>query len=290
VTEAQQVVDAHRVQSGGAFKGFGIRVVSGLVLIAIAFVVTWLGGWALGGWVALASSRMIYEWERMTNRGGWTLGFFIGGAAIIAACVFATMGHFQTALYALGIGGAAGAIWAINERKTGTWALLGILYIGLPSVGLIWLREGAGGGAPGITTLLWLLMVVWASDIFAMLVGSTIGGPKLAPILSPKKTWSGFIGALVAAGLISFGFAYMLKSPAPVTLVVLGLLLSLVAQLDDMAESALKRRFKRKDAGQLIPGHGGFLDRMDSLLFAAFVLALFRLAFPAAPFGLGWFS
>jgi phosphatidate cytidylyltransferase len=141
----------------------------------------------------------------------------------------------------------------------------GILYVGLPAMALVWLRNDVPGG---LEHVLWLMIVVWATDICAYFAGRSIGGPKLAPRISPGKTWAGLLGGMAGAGLfggllaLTFGAGFWLAASV-------GMGVAVVSQLGDLFESALKRRAGVKDSGHLIPGHGGLLDRIDGLVFAA---------------------
>jgi phosphatidate cytidylyltransferase len=125
----------------------------------------------------------------------------------------------------------------------------------------------------GMLTLMWLLVVVWAADICAYFAGRLIGGPKLAPRISPKKTWAGLWGAVVGAAAAGLVMGYWIGSPRFLVLGVLGGVLAIIEQLGDLFESALKRHYGVKDSGRLIPGHGGVLDRVDGLVAAALCLA-----------------
>jgi phosphatidate cytidylyltransferase len=156
------------------------------------------------------------------------------------------------------------------------WIGLGAAYLTLPALALIWLR-----GLPevGLRIITWLLVVVWATDIFAYLVGRKVGGPRLAPVVSPGKTWSGLCGGVLAAALAGGVTAWAIGSERLLQAASVGGILAIVSQIGDLIESALKRRAGVKDSGALIPGHGGVLDRLDGLILAAPVLALLGLAF-----------
>jgi phosphatidate cytidylyltransferase len=157
------------------------------------------------------------------------------------------------------------AIAALMPDGVADRAAGGVIYVGLPALALVWLRNHVPGGAEHV---LWLFLVVWATDIFAYFAGRSIGGAKLAPSISPGKTWAGLYGGMAGAGLtggvvaLAFGAGFWPAS-------VLAALLAVVAQIGDLFESALKRRAGVKDSGHLIPGHGGLLDRIDGLVFAA---------------------
>jgi phosphatidate cytidylyltransferase len=158
-------------------------------------------------------------------------------------------------------------------RRPG-WLAIGTLYIAMAVLAALWIRHDAKAG---LLTFLWLLAVVWATDIFAFFSGRHFGGRKLAPRLSPSKTWSGLFGGVLAAGIVSAVFAVW-GSAEWWWLAVWGAAIAVVAQIGDLAESAMKRRFGLKDSGQLIPGHGGILDRVDGLLAALLFVAVTRLA------------
>ena len=138
-----------------------------------------------------------------------------------------------------------------------------------------WGSSQPDGQGDGLTLLLWLLLTVWATDIFAFFVGRSLGGPRLAPRISPKKTWSGLAGGVLAAVAVGLAFAYGLDSSKNWAFpMVLGALLALIAQAGDLMESGLKRRFGVKDSSNLIPGHGGVLDRIDGLMPTSIAVAI----------------
>jgi phosphatidate cytidylyltransferase len=158
-------------------------------------------------------------------------------------------------------------------------AAYGVLYIAPAGLVIVWLRESMQGRG-------WLLMLfatTWAADIAAFLVGNLVGGPKLWPRFSPNKTWSGFVGGLAGAVGAAVGVAAVFMHLSLVGAGLIGLAGGLATMAGDLWESMLKRRFGVKDSGQLIPGHGGLLDRVDGLMFAVMVFALARLVVQ-----LGW--
>ena len=173
---------------------------------------------------------------------------------------------------------AAGGQFARSRGQEALDAAYGVLYLGWPAVLLIWLRNGTE--ASGLAWTVSAFAIAWAADIMAYLAGSVIGGPKLWPRFSPNKTWSGFIGGLAAgtgAGVLLATFLDLGIGPAWGA--ALGLAAALATMAGDLWESALKRRYGVKDAGKLIPGHGGLLDRVDGLMFAVVVVACGRLLF-----------
>lgn len=162
--------------------------------------------------------------------------------------------------------------------------ILGLFYMAMPAASLIWLRDlhtldhpQAGGGL-----VLYVLVVVWATDIGAYFTGRRVGGPKLAPALSPNKTWAGLAGGIVAAA-IAGGICtnFIVYPPSFIAGMNLAILLAVIAQGGDLFESWLKRRVGAKDSGSLIPGHGGLLDRVDGLIFTLPVFALLVYAYGA---------
>ena len=136
--------------------------------------------------------------------------------------------------------------------------------------------------AAGAVALLFVFAVVWTTDTFAYLCGRLIGGPRIWPALSPRKTWAGTIGGVVFAGAVALAFAWVSTSPSAATLLITAILLSTATQLGDLLESAIKRGYQIEQASSLIPGHGGFMDRMDGIAAAALVAALIGLARNAA--------
>lgn len=195
-------------------------------------------------------------------------------APVALACVW--LGGFAFAvIVAAGMLGLA-VEWLALCRRTG-WARLypaGLAYIALAGSALLWLRHDPVAGRADV---LFVLLVVWAGDIGAYLIGRWIGGPRLAPRISPGKTWSGAAGGLLAAVAAGLLAAHVLSNAATWRAVAVAAALGVVAQAGDLLESFVKRRLEVKDSGQLIPGHGGLFDRLDSMLAAAPVAALLAL-------------
>lgn len=160
--------------------------------------------------------------------------------------------------------------WRLTREQGAPWIAVGLVYVLLPCFALAWFRE-----ATGWIATLWLFVAVWASDTGAYLLGRAIGGPKLWPAVSPNKTWAGLCGAALGAAVVGLIGAFIVPG-AGLGLVAAGIGIGLLGQAGDLFESHVKRRAGAKDSGTLIPGHGGALDRLDSLLFvapaAAFVL------------------
>ncbi|MEX0693419.1 MAG: phosphatidate cytidylyltransferase [Rhodospirillales bacterium] len=153
------------------------------------------------------------------------------------------------------------------------WLIIGAAYVSIPCGILIWLRADA---TPGMITIFWLFAVVWSADSAAYLFGRAIGGPKLAPRISPKKTWAGFIGGVGFASIVGGSFA-LFWDGAPATVALWACVVAIFSQAGDLFESFVKRHFGVKDSSRLIPGHGGLLDRVDALVSGAVALAAMKL-------------
>ena len=167
---------------------------------------------------------------------------------------------------------AAGSAWDARRgrERAGLWALGGTLYIGAAGMAFVALR----GFEPfGLVSIIWAALVVIAADVGGYFAGRTIGGPKLWPVVSPNKTWAGLVGGIVLAMLVGFVFSWATTGTYYTQVCSVSALAALLAQAGDLAESALKRRFGVKDAGTLLPGHGGLLDRLDGHMAAILVAA-----------------
>ncbi len=182
---------------------------------------------------------------------------------VVAAIYFGSP-YFEV-LVAVGAGILAWEWFGLCGRKA-LWLLFGAFYIGIPCYALIHLRADL---EYGFVTVLWVFLLVWAADSGAYVAGRLIGGPKLAPRISPNKTWAGLGGGVTAAGVVGYIIALVLGHQNMIPLIVLSAFLGLLSQGGDLIESWVKRKFDKKDAGSLIPGHGGLFDRVDGLLIAS---------------------
>lgn len=245
------------------------RILSALVMAPPALAAVWWGGYAFGALVVVAVAIMCWEWDTIvTKRFGWSGRLSALGCMIAAALA---VSHPAAAVLAVLVATIAAALAATGQGALPRlWACLGPLYAGLPAVALIWLR---GDGVVGRETLIWLMLLVWATDIGAYAAGRTIGGPLLLPAVSPKKTWAGLIGGVISAGAVGLACALILGLPHPLALALGSGALAVVAQAGDLLESWVKRRWEVKDSSNIIPGHGGVLDRVDGLLAAAVAVA-----------------
>jgi len=249
-------------------SGLKARVLTAIVLLPLALGALWLGGYPWAGLVAAAILIMFSEWSAMLRLGG--LIRRVGLAILAGALLLMLLGSPAESLILLGGGAGLAALFARKLQPGSARATMaGILYCGLPALALLWLR----GQPLGIYAVLVVLLSVWGADIAAYFTGRAIGGPKLAPAISPNKTWSGAIGGLAGAAafaalaaLIWPGYA----NPAGVLrLAAIAVPLAVVSILGDLVESGLKRRAGVKDSGTILPGHGGVMDRLDGLVPAA---------------------
>lgn len=248
-----------------------LRILSAMVLIPAALAVFYIGGWLFCAVMVVIAALMAHEWERITG-GGITpiFGYQIIGFLLIA--VVTVLGEIAVAAVVAAMLLAA-ILWQCRRwERDPLWASLGFVYVALPLVAILWLRQVE---PLGLALILWLMVMVWATDIGAFVVGKAVGGPRLAPRISPRKTWSGLLGGMVFSALFGAGLGVALGLPlAALALMLIGVAVAAWAQLGDLAESAIKRRFGVKDSGSIIPGHGGVLDRVDGLVFAAPLIAL----------------
>ena len=261
------------------------RVLSGIVLIAVALTLTWAGGIWYRLLAAAISGAVLYEWLSMTAQGEKPSNRWLA-IGLLAVLLILLVSGASISFLSMALVGAVIVTGAHAVRfEAGFWPTLGLAYAGLLGVALSALR---GDDAAGLYATLFLFAVVWATDILAYFVGRAVGGPRLAPSISPGKTWSGAVGGTVSALIAGLAVASYFGSPLGwAALAVLILVLSMVSQIGDLFESSIKRRFGAKDSSQLIPGHGGVMDRVDGLATASFALFLIGalLAGPDAPAG-----
>ncbi|MEG3180099.1 phosphatidate cytidylyltransferase [Sphingomonas sp. LT1P40] len=239
------------------------RAVVGIALIAVAALALWWGGFAFWLLVTVAGLIMLYEW-------GGLHGATVGQRKLAQYALMVPLAIMSSlaagpGFFAFGLILGAGFFTAIVTRNGMLGA--GAVYVGLPVLALVLLREQDSG----LLLAFWAMALVWACDIGAYFAGRAIGGPKLLPKVSPNKTWAGLGGGVIAAAL--FGWVLM-RWGLPWQLAVASPFLAVLAQAGDLYESWLKRRAGVKDSGNLLPGHGGVLDRLDGLVPVAPVAAL----------------
>lgn len=258
------------------------RIISALSLLPVVLGPIYLGGWWFYALLALGGALMVLEWLSMmtvhskktrvvsvvlvlaspmpfhlVSSAPETHAGLIAGLILVflGVLVFVSPSRLATAL--------AGKQWL---KPT----IAGIAYVSLALVSMAWLRQLDAHGF----LVIWLFFAVWAMDVGGYFAGKGIGGPKLAPRLSPKKTWAGLIGGVLLSAVVSIGLAELFSWGKPLVFAGAGAAVAVVAQMGDLYESALKRKLGLKDSGNLIPGHGGILDRVDGLIFAAPFVAL----------------
>jgi phosphatidate cytidylyltransferase len=257
------------------WRDLGVRLASAALLIPLALVAVWQGGWFFFLVLAFAATRLSIEWARMSVPAVRIRAAVALTAAILIAMSVTRFGADGAAWFALVLGALALALAFARITRRLTDLAFGVIYLGAPLLALLWLRDGELG-------LQWtglLFAVTWSADTGAFVVGNLLKGPKLEPRLSPKKTWSGLFGGLIAGTAAGLIFAELANMPlSAVTAAGIGLVVSAATVAGDLWESAMKRRFGVKDSGGLIPGHGGLLDRVDGLMFAALVIAAARAA------------
>lgn len=252
-----------------------LRLLSALALVPVALGIVIAGGLVFAAFVGLMTALMALEWSRLSEvRFGRDYARFAGALVLgsgLLTTALAALGRPRDALACVLVGALTAGVIAWVRGAASWWASIGVALVGVPALALIWLRSLP---EVGMGVLLWLLVVVWTTDTAAYVVGRRMRGPRLAPTISPGKTWSGLGGGLIGASLASVLMAWALGSERLAYAAGLGAGFAIMAQLGDLAESILKRRAGVKDSGSLIPGHGGVLDRVDGLLLTAPALAL----------------
>jgi phosphatidate cytidylyltransferase len=268
-------------QEAKAVSDLTTRFAAAVVLIAIAFIAMYVGGWPFRVLVAAAAGVMMFEWGEMHRvpRVWSAIGIALLAVPtlVLPEIYFPAADTFPTELdtdlldpawLCLGIVLGTGLVYGVFARRLSLgW---GYAYIGVPAFALTVINWY------WFEITFWMMMVVWATDIFAYFAGRGIGGPKLAPKISPNKTWAGLLGGMAGAMVVGAAFGILFEADPPFPF--LGAPLALLAQLGDLYESSVKRRLGVKDSGAIIPGHGGVLDRVDGLLPVALVVLLILMA------------
>ena len=245
-----------------------LRVIAALVLAPFAVAIAWLGGWLWITLVTLAAIGLYVEWLMIVGMARETRVVTSGAVALAISGLCLALGRIDASLLALALGLVAVALLSPERRS---WIATGFFYAAAAQIASVLVRLDQTNG---FVALILILLVVWVTDIGGYFAGRGIGGPKLWPRVSPKKTWAGAVGGFVASLVIAAGFvAFGLSKTGP--LLLLGAVLSIASQLGDLFESAVKRRFGVKDSSHIIPGHGGLMDRLDGFVAAVVLAAIF---------------
>ncbi|HEY5129601.1 MAG TPA: phosphatidate cytidylyltransferase [Bradyrhizobium sp.] len=251
-----------------ASRNLLLRFVAASVLAPAAIAIAYAGGWLWAGLVTLAAIGLYVEWLMIAGAAGERRVVASGGVALAISGLCLATGRIDAALAALILGLAAVAALSPERRH---WTAAGFFYAAAAEIASVLVRLDQ---TSGFVALILILLVVWVTDIGGYFAGRGIGGPKLWPRVSPKKTWAGAIGGFAASIAVAGGFAAVgLGKTGPILL--LGAALSIASQLGDLLESAVKRRFGVKDSSHIIPGHGGLMDRLDGFVAAVVMAAIF---------------
>jgi phosphatidate cytidylyltransferase len=245
-----------------------MRVIAAMVLAPLAIAIAYAGGWLWTALVTLVVIGLYVEWLAIVGCAREMRVTVLGIAALAVAGLCLAIGWIDAAFAVLAIGFIGVALIATERRH---WTAAGFFYAAAAEMASVLVRLDS---AKGLVALIFVLLIVWVTDIGGYFAGRGIGGPKLWPRVSPKKTWAGAVGGFAASLAVACGFA-ALDFGKTGALLVLAAVLSVVSQLGDLFESAVKRRFGVKDSSQIIPGHGGLLDRLDGFVAAIIVAAIF---------------
>lgn len=251
-----------------------VRAGSGIVLAIVALGAAYLGGWVFALFWLAAAIVVAAEWLRIVLRGPANMAAAVSAAALVVATVCALIGQGAAA----GAAVLAGAGLASLARPAGSSPVLAALAVPYAAAAVVPIVVLRAGPAAGLASILFLFAIVWGTDVMAYVTGRALGGPKLWPAVSPKKTWSGFLGGILCGSLAGAIVSRTFGVPGFAQHLLVGLGLAVVSQGGDLAESALKRQFDVKDSGRIIPGHGGAMDRLDGFLAAALLAVVVGLA------------
>ncbi len=254
--------------AGSTSRNLLMRVLAAAVLVPLALACAYVGGSLWTALVTLALIGLYIEWLTVVGAAHEVRVVATGVVALALTGVCLSLGHLDLSLLlsAVGLVGVA-----LLSRQRRGWTAAGFLYAGAAQFAAVLLRADR---EMGFAALIFVLMVCWATDIGGYFAGRGIGGPKLWPRVSPNKTWAGAVGGFAGSLVVAGGFA-ALGIGRVLPLLLLGGVLSVAGQLGDLFESAVKRRFGVKDSSHLIPGHGGLMDRLDSVVAAIVLAAIF---------------
>jgi phosphatidate cytidylyltransferase len=261
---------APEAAAGQGSRNLLTRVIAGAVLAPIAIAIAYAGGWLWATLVTLAAIGLYIEWLTIVGAVRETRVVVSGTIALAIAGFGLALGRIDATLLVLLLGLAGVALLSPQHRG---WTAAGFGYAAVAQVASVLVRLDP---EIGFVALVFVLLIVWVTDIGGYVAGHGIGGPKLWPRISPKKTWAGAVGGFLASLVVAGGFVALgLGKSGP--LLLLGAILSIASQLGDLFESAVKRRFGVKDSSHIIPGHGGLMDRLDGFVAAVVLAAFFGL-------------
>jgi len=261
-----------------------LRVLSALVLGPLALLTAWAGDWPFALFWIVAALAVLWEWSALVVGSSYRLMFSSAAGAIAAAGVLTWLTKPVVALLMVGLGALAATIFAPVERRV--WVTLGVGYAGSMLLAPMLLRAD---NTYGFAVIVLLFAIVWTTDVLGYFAGRAVGGPKLLPAVSPNKTWSGAISGTGGAMVVALLVASLFGSFNVLAILIIAFVLSVLAQFGDLFESWVKRQFGAKDAGKLIPGHGGVMDRLDGFwaaAVAACIIGIMRGGFDAPARGL----
>tara|TARA_B100001123_G_scaffold435025_1_gene562704 strand:+ start:575 stop:1408 length:834 start_codon:yes stop_codon:yes gene_type:complete len=263
------------------------RFLSAVILAPLFLSFIYFGGLFFVFLVAILMGIMVAEWRQLCNKGNIDIIGIFSIFVTILIISFSTL-DLTTAFIMMVIWALILWVWlrkvVLEDGNASGWMITGVILLGCTGMSLVWLR---GHEEFGLQIVLWLTITIWITDIFAYLFGSYLRGPKLAPTISPNKTWSGLIAGVLCASLWSSLSGPFIGTSNFWGFVIIGGGTAVLAQIGDLSISVVKRRFGVKDAGRLIPGHGGLLDRMDGFVGAVPFIAL-SLAVAKGDFSLWW--
>jgi phosphatidate cytidylyltransferase len=259
---------APEAASESSSRNLLMRVLVAAVLIPLAVAIAYAGGWLWTALVTAAAIGLFVEWLAVVGLAGAVALAIRGGVALALGGICFALGRIDAALIVLAIGLVAVASTAPDRRS---WAAAGFCYAAAAEIASVLLRLDP---VKGFAALMFVLVIVWVTDSGGYFAGRGIGGPKLWPSVSPKKTWAGAVGGFAASVAVACGFAaFDLGRTVP--LLISAAILSVASQLGDLFESAVKRHFGVKDSSHIIPGHGGLMDRLDGFVAAVVLAAVF---------------
>lgn len=269
---------ARWLADGKAARNLAARVASAVILGSVFLAAVFAGTPWFAAIVIAGAMVSFHEWSRLTSASAASVDRW-GPLAVVPLAPLVGLVWDPAAGLGLMVVLAAGvyAIFRALHRAAPAYSAFGLLYVGIPALAILWMRDQPEAG---LGLVLWFCATIWVNDVAAFASGRSIGGPRLAPTVSPAKTWAGFAGGVAGAICVGAAASWLLDWDRPGMAMLLGAILAAIAQLGDLFESAIKRQFGVKDSGVLIPGHGGLLDRMDGFLAAApaaaLIYAIFR--------------